>query len=416
MSRPPSWLTRWGNTLIAGILLLIIALCFVIQYPDRITGEVILSTQTPYSRVIAQESGYIEHLMVHNSDVVQKGEVLAIIQNTADYQDIQSVQKVFYPFLNALTQNKKEVNTRFPYQVKLGKLQESYTSFLTYYQQFLLAHNTPFYLKKVTQLQQQIQQEKNIQQQLDKQQVLLHESIALIEQKVNGGKKLIQHQGISQYDLIALKQELINARYQSEELQSSLIQSKAKEHALLAQLTALQESHNITTQTSFEALKTAALSFQFHLNDWEQKYLLKAPISGTVTFFHIMDIQQFVKKGEEVLTILPSSNTFNAFVYTKGIGVGKIKKGNTVRITLKNYPAEEFGTLKGIVHRISPIARDGAYKVEVQLPQQLKTNYGKVLNFQHDMKGEATIITQNLRLIDRFFHSVLKRYRDATQI
>jgi len=44
--------------------------------------------------------------------------------------------------------------------------------------------------------------------------------------------------------------------------------------------------------------------------------------------------------------------------------------------------------------------------VEVNMPQDMKTNYDVPLKFSQEMKGSAEIITEDLRLIQRFFNPV----------
>ena len=64
----------------------------------------------------------------------------------------------------------------------------------------------------------------------------------------------------------------------------------------------------------------------------------------------------------------------------------------------------EYGYLKGKVKNISLMPSNENYIVEVELPQDMKTNYDIQLNFSQEMKGSAEIITEDLRLIQRFFN------------
>jgi len=53
-----------------------------------------------------------------------------------------------------------------------------------------------------------------------------------------------------------------------------------------------------------------------------------------------------------------------------------------------------------------------AYMLEVDFPDKLKTNYGKELTFSQEMSGSAEIITEDLRLLDKFLRpikAVIKR-------
>ena len=56
------------------------------------------------------------------------------------------------------------------------------------------------------------------------------------------------------------------------------------------------------------------------------------------------------------------------------------------------------------------------YIVEVTLPQDMKTNYNIPLKFSQEMKGSAEIITEDLRLIQRFFNPIksLMKHRIST--
>jgi hypothetical protein len=54
------------------------------------------------------------------------------------------------------------------------------------------------------------------------------------------------------------------------------------------------------------------------------------------------------------------------------------------------------------------------YLVTVELPQELKTNYGKILPFSQQMNGTAEIITENISVLGRLFsplRSVFKKYQ-----
>jgi hypothetical protein len=54
------------------------------------------------------------------------------------------------------------------------------------------------------------------------------------------------------------------------------------------------------------------------------------------------------------------------------------------------------------------------YIVTVELPQELKTNYGKTLPFSQQMNGTADIITENISVLGRLFNplrAIFKKYQ-----
>ena len=49
---------------------------------------------------------------------------------------------------------------------------------------------------------------------------------------------------------------------------------------------------------------------------------------------------------------------------------------------------------------------DGNYIIDVILPEKLITSYKKEIPFKQEMSGVAEIITEDLRLMERFFYQL----------
>jgi hypothetical protein len=76
---------------------------------------------------------------------------------------------------------------------------------------------------------------------------------------------------------------------------------------------------------------------------------------------------------------------------------------------LDNYRFQEYGILEGKVQNISLVPDEkGNYYVDIILPKGLKTSYNKQLPFDKELKGKAEIVTEDLRLIERFFYQIRK--------
>ena len=107
-----------------------------------------------------------------------------------------------------------------------------------------------------------------------------------------------------------------------------------------------------------------------------------------------------------VFTIIPSQNSsYIAKLKTPILNSGKLKVGQKVNISLENYPETEFGYLVGTLNKISTIPdSEGFYMLDVKLSNKLKTSYNKEIEFKQEMIGSAKIITEDLRLIERFFY------------
>ena len=152
------------------------------------------------------------------------------------------------------------------------------------------------------------------------------------------------------------------------------------------------------------------------IKKWEQTYVFITPISGRIDFLSFLKNDDFIESGQEMFKIIPDKNEIIGQVNLPELGSGKVKIGQNVIIKLDNYPYNEYGSLKGKVSRISLATNEqtlsdnqnkvNAYLVQVRLTDGLKTNYGTVLNFHAEAKGTAEIITEDRRLIERFFDNL----------
>ena len=102
------------------------------------------------------------------------------------------------------------------------------------------------------------------------------------------------------------------------------------------------------------------------------------------------------------------SNTFIGSVQLKMNPSGKVQVGQRVNLKFANYPYMEYGAVKGIVGKISSVPNGDSYALEVNIPGQMVSTFGKKLEFQQELKGTAEIITEERRLLDRILHPAVK--------
>lgn len=137
---------------------------------------------------------------------------------------------------------------------------------------------------------------------------------------------------------------------------------------------------------------------------WEKKYILKSPINGVIAFTKYWSINQNVRIGERILTIIPEfKNELIGRVFLSTLGSGKVKSGQNVNIKFDSFPFTEYGMVRGVVKNRSRIPSENKYILEIAFPNGLKTNYNKELKFNQEMKGIAEVITEDISLLERLF-------------
>jgi hypothetical protein len=120
----------------------------------------------------------------------------------------------------------------------------------------------------------------------------------------------------------------------------------------------------------------------------------------------IWGVNQTIVAGNQVFTVVPSDNVdYIGKAKAPARNAGKLKVGQVVNIRLANYPDQEFGIIKGKVKSISLTPdSEGNLLIDISLPRGIETSYDKKIEFQQEMSGSADIITEDLRLIQRFFY------------
>lgn len=412
LTHVPHWMIRWGNIVFLCLLLMLLLLSWFVKYPDLITSKATITTQIPPQKEYAKTTGKLEAVLVKDNDIVTNNQPLAIIENTANYNDIL--------LLKSIIDTIKISNTSFSFPINqmpvlfLGDIESSYALFENSYIQYTLNKQLQPFSNEAVANKISITELKRRLQSLRGQKQISNKELEFKLKDLNRNKNLLEKGIISTQEYEQKQLAYEQAKRNHKNFESSI--SQLKEAISNANKTSKSTQIN-KTKEELLLLKNVFQAFnklKVAIRNWEQRYLLKSAINGNVSFLNVWSKNQTVTQGDLVFTVIPNANSaFIAKLKTPAQNSGKIKLGQRVNIKLENYPDTEFGMLSGSVKSISLIPNEeGLYLVDVILPKTLKTTYNKHIEFKHEMRGVAEIITEDLRLIERFFYQfreVLKR-------
>ena len=132
----PHWLIRWGNVLFLTLILLLLFLSWFVKYPDIILSEGLITTEIPPQKEYAKITGKLDAILVEDKEQVNNNEVLAIIENTANYKDVYKLKSV----IDTIQINNKAFD--FPLNempiLFLGDIEAQYALFENSYIQYQL--------------------------------------------------------------------------------------------------------------------------------------------------------------------------------------------------------------------------------------------------------------------------------------
>jgi len=404
LSKVPHWMIRWGSLLFLGLFVLLFALSWFIKYPDIITAEAILTTEIQPQKEYARISGMIDTIHVVDNQQVFENSVLAILENTADYDDVYYLKSI----LDTLEMEKDLVV--FPFGdlpiLFLGDIEPDFAQFENSYFQYTINKELDPFSNEALANEVSMAELKRRLQSLIAQRNLGRSEMEFKKKDLDRNESLFKKGIISAQDYENKQLEYLTAQKNYQNL--SITISQLRESIGNAENTSKGTEFNRTREET-RLLKNVLQAYnqlKKSVKEWELKYVLKSNIEGKVSFLNYWNNNQSVNSGDLVFTILPDTDSpYVAKLQTPVTNSGKIRPGQTVNLSLYDYPEYEFGVVRGIVSSISATSNsDGTYVVDVSIPKELTTSFGKPIEFKQEMKGEADIITEDLRLIERLFY------------
>lgn len=415
IDRMPTAFGRWVAAAIIIFTILLFVFGWIIKYPDVVTGQIKINSNTAPVKLPAHTSGKIEILGFEPQDSVKEGEYIAVIQNSANTKDVQVIASLIYNFdPNEPALFSQAIQT-FPEKVSLGELNMKYYTFLSSLKSISDYNIDNVYKQQRISYQEGIEWKTEILKETEQALSISNDNLEITEKWYRKYCSL-NKDIVTTYDLEVdrSKAEYLSAKQNNQNLIKEIASIRmqiAESKNKLSQLTV--EKNEAERQMHLDLLAS------YHeLNDqikkWEQSYVFKSPFDGKVEFLKFWTNGQFVQTGENVFGIIPKENKVLGQMLLPAMGAGKVKEGSAVSIKLDDYPYAEFGSIKGKVKSISLITNEyktaqssiNTYLVLVDMPDGLITNYGDKLDFKYEIGGEADIIVKDRRLIERLFDNL----------
>lgn len=411
LTKVPHWMIRWGSLLFLSLFILVFALSWFIKYPDIITADAILTTETPPQKEYARISGMIDTLYVIDNQPVYENSVLAILENTANYKDVYQLKFI----LDALEMDRE--NITFPFDelpiLFLGDIEPDFAKFENSYFQFIINKELQPFSNEALANEVSMGELKRRLQSLIAQRNLGRSETEFKKKHLERNESLFKKGIISAQEYENKQLEFLTAQKNHQNLNITI--SQIRESLGNAENTSKGTEFNKAREDT-RLLKNVLQSYnqlKKAVKEWELKYVLKSNIDGKVSFLNYWNNNQSVNSGGLVFTVLPNdASNYIAKLQTPSKNSGKIRIGQIVNLSLYDYPEYEFGVIKGTVSQISATSdQEGIYVVDVSIPKELISSFGKPIIFKQEMKGKADIITEDLRLLERLFYQFREVFR-----
>lgn len=410
IGRPPHWLVRWGITAFFGVLGLVLLSASVIRYPEVINAPLKLTAIYAPQSLESRVNGKIVHLAVENNVTVEAGTILAWLESTAHHREVlllsDKIDQIRMELLNGDGSNLVEIDlVAFG---NLGELQNTFQGFEQVWREYRAYQPGAFYSRQREILVQELEYTRQLLNMLLEQKQIQQADLELAEKEFEMQKRLAEGDFISSLELARAERELASRQLPLRQTESSIIGNQVsravKEKEIMELDRRIGEQQSVFLQ-SLNLMKSA-------IDEWKRSYLITAPFSGRVVYAGIVQENQTLTAGQEVFYLQPDNTIWFGELSVSQQSFGRVEEGQRVMVRFSGYPYHEFGSVYGVVEYFSEFpVRDSLFLAKVRFPDGLLTSYGHDIPPRNGMTGQAEIITQDMRLLERVYNNITKELR-----
>jgi|GEM_PF-2629289 len=405
VERIPQSITYVLSLFLICILIVLLVLGYVVRYPDVIRGDATLSSVLNSVRLVAPGQGEIFLNDLESQQNVRQGQVLAVVNSTANVHDIADLKAKLTRYNPALDLE-MTIDSFQLQETDLGELTLAYFNYRNLLDNYREALRIDIYGAQIDQTKQILKEQALSLSQLHTIKATLQEYMMLERNLYHRDSLLYAQSVIAKADFEKSAEQYLQSRRVLQQAESDVLSYKSSVTSSNSKISmlSLQKTQDLFKARS-EILKAYTTLYN-QLEEWERLFAVIAPIDGQLEFLQFVSNNQFIPQGTELFSIIPDGNLNKVDVMTPSEGMGKVSVGQTAIVKLEDFPYNEYGSLKGKVTNISltKIARDKVnYTMVTVALADNQTNYKLKPQLRYGMHGSVEIITDDKRLIQRLF-------------
>lgn len=410
LERTPNWIITWGNTYFLLFLLLLVALAAFIKYPDIINARTIITLANPPISVVTEKSGELERIYYSDKELVAKEAPVLKIFSLAQLEDVSLVREKLVAF-NDVSSIHEYLSFYLPTDLELGSLASTYSTLQKDYQNFMYFLTNTNTSKKVASLEREIEKIRALNHSLTRQEAIFREEFNLAKKNYDRSVLLNQRGAISDLEREREESAYLTQKRQLENFNVQKINNELLIEEKQAHINDLLGGKNEDLDSQANALKEQSAQLLEQIKYWEKQHLIKAPIAGRISLDERIVEQYYVNKKEVVFDIIPEGeNKIIGRAEMPIINSGEIQTGDKVQIRLDAYPYQEYGFIESKIQSISLLPKQienaTFITAELELPDTLKTVYGRAIPLIPNMTATALIVKEDKTLLARIFDRI----------
>lgn len=405
LGKNPGFWVRNGIVILSCIIALVLALSWVVEYPDMVTAPVTISTVQPPIRVRTPAAGKIVTLYARNNESVTQNQLLAVLESGVSPDAVVQAGAV----LDRLQQMQSPAQLSLlviPEQLELGSLQPTWSALINDLQTLRIRLSEDIVFQQIRSIQEEMEETRRLIESLQRQAAILQEDFVLAGKNLERQRALQKQNVLSTQDLERIESAYLQQKQSLEGFSANIGTQRVRIKQLETRQSELNHDRMQELNTYWERIREKGQNMRSAMDQWALSYLIKAPISGRLNYTAPWSEQQFVQKDQELFAVVPvvgASQHTVAYAQLPSANAGKVQTGQAVKIWLDAYPFQEYGALIGQVVSISEIPAESHYLVQISLPNELRTTTNFVIPNKPELVGSAKIVTRKYNVLQRIF-------------
>ena len=365
------------------------------------------------------EGGIVEDILVHDGELVKKGDVLMEVSPIAvesEYDQLQSRSSALYlrqKRLQALLLQEPPVFDQ--YADKYPELAKSeYEAYLA---------QSKSHIAQVQTAKSKVQQRKEeLKREIAKASALKQE-LEVLQEQVRIRSGLVKKGVVSKTDLLDHQAELADVR--TDYIQSNANIDVVRKSIVEAESMLRETEERFVEQTKLEASQVAAELAELKeqivkFGDRVDRLRIRAPVSGYVSNLSVNTIRSVIEPSQVLMEVVPVDKELIVESKVSTQDIGHVHIGQEAVVKVGSFDPQRFGTINGKVERISPSTyldeeNQPYYKAQIVLAKKYLGPIPDRYKLIPGMTVTADIRTGEKTVLDYLLKPVYRGFQNAFQ-
>lgn len=413
---------RYHLILVMAILFLTVALIWAsFAKLDVVTvgqGKVIPSRNM--QTVQNLEGGIVKDIKVHVGEVVEKDQVLMVIDDTRFISSLKEGETQIYALKAKALRLIAEASGQSP--VFSEALQNQYPEYVQAEQELHESRKNEKQVRSNILDDELEQREKELEAMRSKKEQTKR-SLALLEKELKLTRPLVKDGAVSEVELLRLERtvndlagELQQAELSIPKLEANVnsAKEKLKELDITFKTEALSELNGVRAELS--RLEEGAKAAE----DRVFRTTVRSPVRGTVNEVKVSTIGGIIQPGQDLVTIVPLDDTLLIEANIRPADIGFLRPGLPAVVKISAYDFSIYGGLDAIVEHISADTimdeKDNPYyqiRVRTTKRNYLVGKQGEPLQIIPGMSATVDILTGQKTVLEYLLKPIIKAKQSA---